>query len=377
MNRELAALLAAIAAEEENDEMLRGRQQPRSNVIPDETPAALPPVFSSAEIGTVDASTVEVTFDQDITASNYATGVTIKVNDVSAAISSATRQANHAVVRYVIPVLWHGSGDSVTWEYDADTGDIAGESGSLPLEDVSAQAVTNNVSWESLLDLQADAGVTESGGVVSAWADQSGNGNNFAQATEGARPTIQTDGDYPAIVFDGSNDFMEGGNFADNPVSFTIFLAIKTNSNLNEEVVISKINEIFLSQGWFAQGFIHVVQLSWQTVEGNEGRYLENESINISLAYHVHALQKNSHSAGSAYVDGDNSGSVQVGFGTVTTITNSDNVRLGTSNDPDTNPDGYWNGRMRAVMICQPSPSAADRAALETRLGARYGLIVP
>ena len=40
--------------------------------------------------------------------------------------------------------------------------------------------------------LRADVGVTQSGGVVSAWADQSGQGNNFAQSTGVLQPPFNS-----------------------------------------------------------------------------------------------------------------------------------------------------------------------------------------
>lgn len=61
-----------------------------------------------------------------------------------------------------------------------------------------------------LLWLKSDAGVTQSG-TVSAWADQSGNGHDFAQGTAGSRPTYFANGgpnDAPYIQFDGTDDLM-------------------------------------------------------------------------------------------------------------------------------------------------------------------------
>lgn len=48
-------------------------------------------------------------------------------------------------------------------------------------------------------------GVTESGGLVSAWADQSGNGRNLVQATGTNQPALQGDG---SILFDGIDNSM-------------------------------------------------------------------------------------------------------------------------------------------------------------------------
>ncbi len=58
--------------------------------------------------------------------------------------------------------------------------------------------------------LRADLGVTQSG-TISAWADQSGNGNNAAQGTSGSRPTyLSTATDNkPAASFDGTDDQLD------------------------------------------------------------------------------------------------------------------------------------------------------------------------
>lgn len=58
--------------------------------------------------------------------------------------------------------------------------------------------------------LQADAGVTQTGG-VSAWADQSGNGLDMAQGTAGAQPTFVAAGlnGQPFLSFDGAGDFLQ------------------------------------------------------------------------------------------------------------------------------------------------------------------------
>jgi len=104
------------------------------------------PAFSSAEIGTVAATTVVVVFSTEIHAGDYALGVTIKVDTVAQEIASATRQADHKTVHYVIPAVTSAS--AVTWAYDDDTGGIISEQDSTPLDDVAAQEVTNNVPSE-------------------------------------------------------------------------------------------------------------------------------------------------------------------------------------------------------------------------------------
>lgn len=60
-----------------------------------------------------------------------------------------------------------------------------------------------------LLSVQSDLGVTIATG-VSAWADQSGNGNSFAQAGGTQQPTLSAGlNGHQGILFDGSNDELD------------------------------------------------------------------------------------------------------------------------------------------------------------------------
>jgi hypothetical protein len=102
------------------------------------------PGYSSGEIGTVGNTTVDITFSEQITGSNYATGVTIKKDGVSQTISSATRQSGNLVVRYVITPAVYGN-EVITWEYVGATGNIT-DLASNALGNVSAQTVTNNIA---------------------------------------------------------------------------------------------------------------------------------------------------------------------------------------------------------------------------------------
>ena len=102
------------------------------------------PAFASAEIGTVNATTLVVTFSTEVESANFATGVTIKNGVASQAIESATLQSDQRTVYYVIPAV--ANGDMVTWEYAA--GSIVSAVDGSMLEDMSAQDVTNNVPAE-------------------------------------------------------------------------------------------------------------------------------------------------------------------------------------------------------------------------------------
>lgn len=114
------------------------------------------PEFASGEEGDVNNETVEITFDQDIVSSDYAAGVTIKINGVATTILSATRQTNHAIVYFEVddPI---DIDDVVTFEYDDAFGDYEAEDDNVDMVDISAQATTNYVGSHFYFDEEWDS----------------------------------------------------------------------------------------------------------------------------------------------------------------------------------------------------------------------------
>lgn len=61
-----------------------------------------------------------------------------------------------------------------------------------------------------LQSVQSDIGITQAGGIVSAWADQSGNGKDYSQAVAGLRPTLTAGvNGFPGLLFDGVDDTLD------------------------------------------------------------------------------------------------------------------------------------------------------------------------
>lgn len=102
------------------------------------------PTYDSSRIGNVSAAVVEVRFSEKVTSADFTTGVVIKKNTVQQNILSAARQADHATVRYTLDTPADAN-DTVTWEYDSGTGDIADQTDGTVLASVTAKTVTNNI----------------------------------------------------------------------------------------------------------------------------------------------------------------------------------------------------------------------------------------
>jgi hypothetical protein len=89
------------------------------------------------------------------------------------------------------------------------TGGFAGGDAGIAPDEIATQTL---LFW-----VKSDTGVTtETGGRVTNWADQSGNGNDVSVGTgSSSRPTVSAAAlnGYDSIVFDGSDDYLDSGTF--------------------------------------------------------------------------------------------------------------------------------------------------------------------
>ena len=104
--------------------------------------------------------------------------------------------------------------------------------GSLAALGVGGATVSNFVPTDIAglqLWLRADDIAQSDNTAVSAWADQSGSGNNAAQATGGLQPTYQTSevNGHSVVRFDGTDDVMGVAGITNNDATRTIFWAGK------------------------------------------------------------------------------------------------------------------------------------------------------
>jgi len=108
----------------------------------------------------------------------------------------------------------------------------------VALGSVSGAAIVDPTDIGGLvLWLDAGQGVTESGNIVSAWADQSGQGNNFSQSTAAYQPTFVASAfnTLPAISFataagtggrTNDNDFLSNSSLQLNTTATAFFVML-------------------------------------------------------------------------------------------------------------------------------------------------------
>ena len=90
--------------------------------------------------------------------------------------------------------------------------DAAGQSSPASTEVAAtptASACGAPLAGDTVLCLESDVGVSQSGGVVSGWADQSNTGNDVAALGDPTIGAVTTPGLLPAISFDGNGDVLE------------------------------------------------------------------------------------------------------------------------------------------------------------------------
>ena len=145
--------------------------------------------FVSAEVGTVDASTLAVNFNRQVAATNAKTGMTVTVNGSGATISTGTIQTDkhNIYLAMVAPIIY---GDVVTVAYNGAAGNITDYLTSAALSSVTAKSVTNNVA---LVYLFKDEFTTARAvGAINGTAAEPGPGTRSATDT-GSIMTIHDD----------------------------------------------------------------------------------------------------------------------------------------------------------------------------------------
>jgi hypothetical protein len=185
------------------------------------------------------------------------------------------------------------------------------------------------------------------------------NGVGFTSANSGS------------FIFDGTNDFIDCGNFLDNPTDFTVVAWQKTNPS-TIQMIVAKLVNYASGAGWgmFTRG-----DAGWglsfviQTDGSNWKVYYCNKLTNDGLWHHVSLVVSGKIVTG-FYVDGISYSVSVVGSGTIGSISNAINVRIGR----DEANEYVFNGNISNTAIYNRALSAQEIKQNYNATKKRYSL---
>jgi len=222
------------------------------------------------------------------------------------------------------------------------------------------------LAWDAYIATNDEDSFEELNGFVQTWYDQSGNGNDAVQATDGNQPLIVSDG---SLVPDDGIDF-DGSNFlAATPVSglegsFSMFAA-SIRDGLGHPVSISKsaasnryfaIQEATSSSQAIPRNSTSGVSVS-DSVSGNTRLTfaLTTSSTSTSVGALGSAVTTTTDDYGDDFTSG--SGMNQIAIGLLRTVS----------------PTGYFNGRIREIIV-YTSDQTDNRGAIEANIANHYNI---
>jgi hypothetical protein len=226
-------------------------------------------------------------------------------------------------------------------------------------------SVTNRL-W-----LRADAGTTTNGQQVSAWNDQSGNGNNATQTTSANRPLFIASeplaNNRPVLRFDGSDDWMQTETHLTNNVGTLMIVARKTAAG------VGAYRTIFTSQDFLMLGRTPSQDVWGAYNDGADRLYTPGTSIgtNAGAAFRILGYRQNGLGAGqlALFLDGVQSTTLHNGGGNGKGITT-----IGSNNAPISQ---NFPGDIAEVIFYRAPINAAQRIIVENYLSAKYGVSIP
>lgn len=204
-----------------------------------------------------------------------------------------------------------------------------------------------------LLWTRSDANVTQSGGMVSAWGDLSGNGRNWAQVAPASQPayTAGAVNGFPALTFDGTRNMTSSLTEA-FVKPMTVFM-------------VARYTALVANQYFIDGGVLNT--LVFQNFAGNFRTYAGSlidagaQTLNTwHVMYGVFNGASSVASLNGTEVAGDAGSAGNTGF------------NLGSS----AGGGNKMTGDIAEVLVYGDAKNASDRATIRRYLGSRYGITV-
>jgi hypothetical protein len=235
---------------------------------------------------------------------------------------------------------------------------------------------------QTLYDATSGGSLVAADGTVARWQDKSGNARHFTQSTAASRPTRKTNqqNGLDALLFDGSNDHMIGGDYLDldGTKQITVFLAIKARtSGVNSIELINKRDNTGTDSGWYL--YTNSTE-KLETALVSSASYFVLESNSAVAAFNSGVVWTFKTTAGSAtsataqYRNGSLIAST-IAFNQTQAATNvSKAIYLGILEFPTGTFARPFDGNFCEVIAYDSNLSDTSRAAVETYLLAKWGI---
>jgi hypothetical protein len=215
-----------------------------------------------------------------------------------------------------------------------------------------------------VLWLRADLGITIGTG-VSAWADQSGNGNGVTQATGANQPTVNAAGapnSLPCLVFNGSTQFLSAASAITSATAFTWFVV-----NMTTTVTVS---ECMFHVGGAADGIGLTVDSATNSERGVLVQNVANESDAVNSATTSWEKWTSTGSAAPLQTLRVNGASRTIAPSNSTPVAPTATTFIGCF----VSGTQMWNGSIAEVIAYNSVLSVGAMGQVEAYLHSRYGL---
>ena len=234
--------------------------------------------------------------------------------------------------------------------------------------------VMTNVPQRSanmLVWLRSDVGVTSSGGNVSAWADQSGNGNNATQSSGTNKPTLVTGAisASPALAFNGTNEYMAlPSGFAKFPSGASIFAVYKPTAGTAGARIID-----FGPANTTDSFNLSIASTTTDTYTVYNGSTATSLTNTAGMTLNQFQLLEMVQTQGGLATMWTNS--TQNGQAALQSISNVN--RTGNFIGQASSGSNYFTGQIAEIFVFNAGLNATDRVNLENYVASKYGIGSP
>ena len=246
----------------------------------------------------------------------------------------------------------------------------------------SAPPITGYKLW---LDASIASSITSSGGAVSQWNDQSGNGYNFVQATGANQPITnsRTLNGKNTIDFDGTNDFMSNATnanwtFMNNTGGSSTFIVGYRDAPSGEVGLLDTSGGGSATRGMLISSLATTRVVYWAVYAAtggapvcrvNDGAMTDNAGFYLTIL----SDPNNGTAANRGYVAIGSAAYTQGNTDTQTPSASAPTTGMFMGAE-SSGAGAFWNGTIAEVIIYPTKLSTGDATTVKTYLAAKWGL---